>query len=47
MPDFRKLSSEDLRTSAAQTGISSIRVIDDMDSRKRPKYEVVAVADQA
>ncbi len=30
MPDFRKLSSEDLSTSAAQTGISSIRVIDDM-----------------
>ena len=30
MPDFRKLSSEDLRTRAAQTGISSIRVIDDM-----------------
>ncbi len=30
MPDFRKVSSEDLRASAAKTGISSIRVIDNM-----------------
>jgi len=30
MPDFRKVSSEDLRTSAAKTGLSSIQVIDNM-----------------
>ncbi len=30
MPDFRKVSSDDLRASAAKTGISSIRVIDNM-----------------
>ncbi len=30
MPDFRKVSSEALRHSAAETGIPSIRVIDDM-----------------
>ncbi len=30
MPDFRKVSSETLRADAAKTGISSIRVIDDM-----------------
>jgi len=30
MPDFRKVSSEDLRASAAKTGISSIQVIDNM-----------------
>jgi ubiquinone/menaquinone biosynthesis C-methylase UbiE len=30
MPDFRKVSSQTLRQSAAKTGISSIRVIDDM-----------------
>lgn len=30
MPDFRKVSSDTLRASAANTGISSIRVIDDM-----------------
>jgi len=29
MPDFRKVSSEDLRASAAKTGISAIRVLDD------------------
>ena len=29
MPEARKVSSEDLRASAARTGISSIRVIDD------------------
>lgn len=30
MPDFRKVSSEDLRASAAKTGISSVQVIDNM-----------------
>ncbi len=30
MPDFRKVSSEDLRASAAKTGISSIQVSDNM-----------------
>ncbi len=30
MPDFRKVSSETLRNDAAKTGISSIRVIDDL-----------------
>ena len=30
MPDFRKVSSETLRQAAANTGISSIRVSDDM-----------------
>ena len=30
MPDFRKVSSETLRKAAANTGISSIRVSDDM-----------------
>ena len=30
MPEHRKVSSETLRNSAAQTGISSIRVSDDM-----------------
>ena len=30
MPDFRKVSSEDLRVSAAKTGIPSIQVIDNM-----------------
>ena len=30
MPDFRKVSSEALRQSAASTGITSIRVLDDM-----------------
>jgi hypothetical protein len=30
MPDFRKVSSEDLRASAAKTGIPSIQVIDNM-----------------
>ena len=30
MPDFRKVSSEDLRASAAKTGISSIQVVDNM-----------------
>jgi ubiquinone/menaquinone biosynthesis C-methylase UbiE len=30
MPDWRKVSSETLRASAEQTGISAIRVIDDM-----------------
>jgi ubiquinone/menaquinone biosynthesis C-methylase UbiE len=30
MPDFRKVSSDSLRESAAATGIPSIRVIDDM-----------------
>jgi SAM-dependent methyltransferase len=30
MPEFRRVSSEALRTSAAATGIQSIRVIDDM-----------------
>jgi len=30
MPEFRKVSSETLRDDAAKTGISSIRVIDDM-----------------
>jgi len=30
MPDFRKVSSEDLGASAAKTGISSIQVIDNM-----------------
>ncbi len=30
MPDFRKVSSQTLRDSAAKTGIQSIRVIDDM-----------------
>ena len=30
MPDSRKVSSEDLRTSAAKTGIPSIRVVDGM-----------------
>jgi ubiquinone/menaquinone biosynthesis C-methylase UbiE len=30
MPDFRKVSSDQLRTSADKTGISSIRVLDDM-----------------
>jgi len=30
MPDFRKVSSEDLRGSAVKTGISSIQVIDNM-----------------
>ena len=29
MPDFRKVSSEDLRAIAAKTGISAIRVVDD------------------
>jgi ubiquinone/menaquinone biosynthesis C-methylase UbiE len=29
MPDFRKVSSEDLRASAAKTGIPAIRVVDD------------------
>jgi SAM-dependent methyltransferase len=30
MPEFRRVSSEDLRSSAAETGIPSIQVIDDM-----------------
>jgi hypothetical protein len=30
MPDVRKVSSEDLRASAAKTGISAIQVIDNM-----------------
>ena len=30
MPDFRKVSSETLRQAAANTGISSIRISDDM-----------------
>ncbi|MDP6720640.1 MAG: hypothetical protein QGF59_18400 [Pirellulaceae bacterium] len=30
MPDFRKVSSETLRNDAAKTGITSIRVSDDM-----------------
>jgi hypothetical protein len=30
MPDFRKVSSETLRKAAANTGISSIRISDDM-----------------
>jgi hypothetical protein len=30
MPDFRKVSSETLRDDAAKTGITSIRVYDDM-----------------
>jgi ubiquinone/menaquinone biosynthesis C-methylase UbiE len=30
MPDFRKVSSKDLRASAAKTGISSIQVVDNM-----------------
>jgi len=29
MPDFRKVSSDDLRTSAAKTGLPGIRVLDD------------------
>ena len=29
MPDSRKVSSEDLRASAAKTGIPAIRVVDD------------------
>jgi hypothetical protein len=30
MPEFRRVSSDALRQSAAETGIPSIRVIDDM-----------------
>ena len=45
MPDFRKVASEDLRESAAKTGIPTIRVLDDngqwVEIRKSPSRSPV------